>query len=54
MKLIWDYIAASFQIEMSDFDYLHFTQRGGLGRAYQTFGEELMPLLNELNEVLAV
>lgn len=29
------------------------SQRGGLGRAHQLFGEQLPNLLNELNEVLA-
>ena len=29
------------------------TQRGGLGKAHQLFGEQLPKLLNELNEVLA-
>lgn len=53
LELIRDHIAANLQIEMDDFDYLPFIQRGGVGRAYQTFGEDLMPLLNELNEVLA-
>jgi hypothetical protein len=31
---------------------LPFSQKGGLGRAYQLFGERLQPLLDELNEVL--
>ncbi len=53
LELIRDHIAANLQIEMDDFDYMPFIQRGGVGRAYQTFGEELMPVLNELNEVLA-
>jgi type I restriction enzyme, R subunit len=53
LELIRDHIAANLQIEMGDFDYMPFIQRGSVGRAYQTFGEDLMPLLNELNEVLA-
>jgi hypothetical protein len=31
---------------------LPFSQKGGLGRAYQLFGDRLQPLLDELNEVL--
>ena len=30
-----------------------FNQKGGLGKVYALFGEELEPLLDELNEVLA-
>ncbi len=29
------------------------SQRGGLGKAHQLFGEQLPKLLDELNEVLA-
>jgi type I restriction enzyme R subunit len=53
LELIRDHIAASLAIEPDDFDLPPLVQRGGLGRAYQLFGEELEPLLNELNEVLA-
>lgn len=48
-----DHIAASLGIEMDDFDYAPFNQRGGAGKVYQVFGKELDGLLNELNEVLA-
>lgn len=50
---IRDHIASSVDIEMEDFDYAPFVQRGGLGKAYQVFGNELVPLVIELNEVLA-
>jgi type I restriction enzyme R subunit len=53
LDLIKDQIAASMAIEMDDFEYAPFAQKGGAGRAYQVFGERLEPLLNELNEVLA-
>jgi type I restriction enzyme R subunit len=33
------------------FDYAPFAQRGGAGKVYQVFGEELDGLLEELNEV---
>ena len=49
---IRDHIAANFQIEADDFQYVPFAQRGGLGKAYHVFGEELTGLLDELNEVL--
>jgi type I restriction enzyme R subunit len=50
---IRDHIAASLQIEVDDFDYVPFAQKGGVGKAYQVFGDRLPGLLNELNEVLA-
>jgi type I restriction enzyme R subunit len=53
LELIRDHVAASMGIEMDDFEYAPFAQKGGAGRAYQVFGERLEPLLNELNEVLA-
>jgi type I restriction enzyme R subunit len=42
----------SLSIESQDFDYAPFAQQGGLGKAHQLFGEQLLPLLDELNEVL--
>ena len=53
LELIRDHIASSFAIETDDFEYVPFAQHGGLGKAYQVFGKELGPLMNELNEVLA-
>ena len=50
---IRDHVAGSVSIEMGDFQYAPFTQRGGLGRAYEVFGEELAGLLDELNLELA-
>ena len=53
LELIRDHVAASMGIEMDDFEYAPFAQKGGAGKAYQVFGERLEPLLSELNEVLA-
>jgi type I restriction enzyme R subunit len=53
LNLIRDHIATSLSIEPDDFDLAPFSQRGGLGRAHQLFGELLPKLLDELNEVLA-
>jgi type I restriction enzyme R subunit len=53
LELIRDQVAASMGIEMDDFEYAPFAQRGGAGKAYQVFGARLEPLLKELNEVLA-
>ena len=46
---IRDHIAGSFSIDMSAFQYAPFSQHGGLGQAYNLFGEKLAPLLDELN-----
>ncbi len=53
LSLIRDHIATSLSIEPDDFDYAPFSQRGGLGKAHQLFGEQLPNLLDELNEMLA-
>jgi len=53
LELIRDHIAASVSIDMTDFDQTPFAQKGGAGKAYQLFGNELDKLLIELNEVLA-
>jgi type I restriction enzyme R subunit len=53
LELIRDHIATSLTIEPDDFDDVPFNQHGGLGKAYQLFGEELPTILQELNERLA-
>ncbi len=53
LNLIRDHIATSLSIETEDFDYAPFSQRGGLGKAHELFGSELVPLLEELNQTLA-
>jgi type I restriction enzyme R subunit len=53
LEAIRDHIATSLAIQVDDFDYVPFAQRGGLGKANQVFGKDLGSLLNEMNEVLA-
>jgi type I restriction enzyme, R subunit len=53
LELIKDHVAGSLRIEMDDFDYTPFAQRGGAGKAVRVFGAELRVLLDELNEALA-
>lgn len=50
---IRDHIASSLMINAEDFEGVPFVQHGGLGKAYELFGEQLTPLLDELTEVLA-
>ena len=40
-------------VNIDDFDYAPFVEKGGLGKARQVFGNELSGLLAELNEALA-
>ena len=53
LERIRDHVAASLSISTEDFEYVPFVEHGGLGKAYQLFGEELVPLLEELNAALA-
>ena len=50
---IRDHIAASVSIEPDDLELPPFSQWGGLGKAYKVFGNDLQPILNDLNEALA-
>ena len=50
---IRDQIAASMSITSDDFQYTPFVEHGGLGKAYELFGDTLEPLLSELSETLA-
>jgi type I site-specific restriction endonuclease len=53
LNLIRDHIATAISIEPEDLELSPFSQRGGLGKAHQLFGEKLPELLDELNTVLA-
>lgn len=48
-----DHIAASLNIEQDDLEEVPFNTIGGLGRAYELFGDELAAILDELNMRLA-
>ena len=48
-----EHIGTSLAIEPDDFETGWFGQQGSLGRAHALFGEELKPLMTELNERLA-
>lgn len=53
LRMIKDYVAASFHIERDDFDLSPFNAQGGLGRMWQLFGADTDDIIVELNEVLA-
>ncbi|MDQ3647200.1 MAG: DEAD/DEAH box helicase family protein [Actinomycetota bacterium] len=54
LMMVRDHMATSLTIECEDFDLDPFSQEGGLAAAYGVFGNDLTPLLEELNERLAV
>lgn len=53
LEMIKEHIVGSLSIEKDDFDSVPFKPEGGLGKAYQLFGDDLWSLMDELNEVLA-
>ena len=53
LRLIKDHIISSYHIEMKDFDYTPFDSKGGRGKMYKLFGNEMDEIINELNEILA-
>ncbi|MGI8885888.1 MAG: type I restriction-modification enzyme R subunit C-terminal domain-containing protein [Gaiellaceae bacterium] len=52
LERISDHVATSLGITRDDFSYTPFVESGGLGKAAQVFGDDLGPLLEEMNEVL--
>jgi type I restriction enzyme R subunit len=54
LDAIKDHIASSLAIEQEDLEEVPFNTIGGLGRAYELFGDTLAPILDELNMRLAV
>lgn len=54
LERIRDTISSSLAISTDDFQYVPFVEAGGLGKAAQVFGDDLGPLLEELNEALVV
>ena len=53
LRMIKDHIATSMHMTRTDFDFNPFAELGGLGKAWQVFGEGLDKLLEEMNEDLA-
>ncbi|MEQ6123573.1 DEAD/DEAH box helicase family protein [Pseudotenacibaculum sp. MALMAid0570] len=53
LRLIKDHIVSSYHIEIDDLDYTPFDSKGGRGKMYQLFGNQMNEIINELNEVLA-
>ncbi len=53
LEQICDHVAAALAISVDDFQYVPFVEQGGIGKAVELFGDELTPLLDELNVALA-
>ncbi len=53
LNMIKDHITSSLKIEMDDFELAPFYERGGRFKAYRLFGQDLIIILDELNEVLS-
>lgn len=53
LRMIKEYVAASFHLDKEDFELDPFNKQGGLGKMWQLFGEQTDDIINELNEVLA-
>ena len=52
LGMMKDHIAASLTIGPDDFDYVPFSEQGGLGKAWNLFGDELDGVMEELNGTL--
>jgi type I restriction enzyme, R subunit len=52
LHMIRDHVVDSFHIEKDDLDMAPFDAKGGMGRMYKLFGDDMERLISELNEVL--
>ena len=53
LRMLKDHVTGSFHIEMNDLDYTPFDSKGGRGKMWQLFGEDMNGIIDELNEALA-
>jgi len=52
LELIRDRIVVDLEVRMEDFDQTPFAERGGLGKVWTLFGDEIEQLVTELNREL--
>jgi len=52
LRMLKDHVVNSFHIDVEDLDYTPFDAKGGRGRMWQLFGEDMNGVIEELNEVL--
>ena len=53
LRMLKEHVISSYHIEMDDLDYTPFDSKGGKGKMYQLFGNDMNDIINEINEVLA-
>jgi len=53
LRMIKEHIISSVHIEKGDLDYAPFDGKGGVGKMHQLFGDEMAPIIDEMNEALA-
>ena len=53
LYMLKDQIATSVHVDVEDLDYVPFDAKGGRGKMWQLFGNEMENIINELNEALA-
>ncbi len=54
LTMLKEQIATSVHIELDDLDYTPFDARGGRGKMWQLFGQEMESIIQEVNENLAI
>lgn len=52
LRMIKDHIATSVHFSRDDLDYAPFDAKGGIGKMYQLFGDEMDSIIEEMNEEL--
>jgi len=52
LRMIKDHIVSSYHMDVEDLDYNPFDGKGGRGRMYQLFGDQMNGIIEELNEAL--
>lgn len=53
LRMIKEHIVSSFHLEPEDLDYAPFDAKGGIGKMYQLFGDEMNAIVQEMNQALA-
>ena len=52
LRMLKDHVVSSYHIEIDDLDYTPFDSKGGKGKMYQLFGNEMTEIIEELNKIL--
>jgi type I restriction enzyme R subunit len=53
LRMIKEHVVSSYHIELDDLDYTPFDAKGGRGKLFQLFGNDMNAIIDELNDVLA-